>query len=306
MIVIHSAMSGTPRVRLAPPRRSVRHLSLREREEISRGLAEGLSYRTIATRLGRSNATVCREVARNGGRESYRACDADAATSVRASRPKAGKLRQHPVLAAEVQRLLEVEWSPEQISHRLRLDHAADPAMRISHETIYLSLFVPARSPLSPRLTQRLRTRRVMRYPKVARQPSGRGRLRGMVPIHQRPAEIEGRLVAGHWEGDLVMGRRPSAVATLVERSSRYLLLVVLSGGVKADAVHPALVEALARVPTGLRRSLTWDRGREMAAHAQLTADTGCQVYFCDPRSPWQRPTNENTNRLLRQYLPKG
>ncbi len=178
--------------------------------------------------------------------------------------------------------------------------------MRVSHETIYLSLFVPARSPLSPRLTQRLRTGRAMRYPKVARQPCGRGRLRGMVPLRERPTEADNRQTPGHWEGDLVMGRRPSAVATLVERSTGYLLLVALPDGLKAQAVQPALRDALHRVPAQLRRSLAWDRGREMATHADLTAATGCPVYFCTPKSPWQRGTNENTNRLLRQYLARS
>jgi IS30 family transposase len=165
---------------------------------------------------------------------------------------------------------------------------------------------VPARSPLPPRLIQRLRTGQAMRYPKVARQPSGRGRLRGMVPLHARPAEADDRRVPGHWDRDLVMGRRPPAVASLVERSSRYLLLVALPDGLKAKAVQPALRDALQRVPAELRRSLAWDRGRELAAHAQLTAETGCPVYFCDPKSPWQRGTNENTNRLLRQYLARS
>lgn len=189
-------------VRPQPCGRSGRQLSLREREEVSRGLAASWSVRRIAAELGRSHSTVSREVSRNGGRGTYRAHDADVAADVRARRPKVGKLRSEPRLLAAVLRGLELEWSPEQISHRLRVDHPHDPAMRVSHETIYLSLFVPARSPLSPRLTQRLRTGRAMRYPKVARQPSGRGRLRGMVPLHQRPAEADGRRVAGHWEGD--------------------------------------------------------------------------------------------------------
>jgi IS30 family transposase len=177
--------------------------------------------------------------------------------------------------------------------------------MWVSHETIYLSLFVPARSPLPPRLTQRLRTGRAMRYPKAARQPSGRGRLPAWSRCTRaRPRPTTGAC-SGHWEGDLVMGRRPSAVASLVERSSRYLLLVALPDGLKAKAVQPALRDALQRVPAELRRSLAWDRGRELAAHAQLTAETGCPVYFCDPKSPWQRGTNENTNRLLRQYLAR-
>lgn len=298
--------AATGGVRARPPARAVRQLSASEREEISRGLAAGHSQRRIATALGRPHSTIVREIARNGGRNDYRAHDADTAAYTRAKRPKPSKLATSPALREAVEQGLSLEWSPEQISHRLRLDHPHDVLMRISYEAIYLSLFVPHRAVLPRRLTQQLRTGRAMRYPKVARQPSGRGVLRGMVSLHQRPAEADDRTVPGHWEGDLVMGRRPSAVATLVERSSRYLVLVALPDGVKAEAVTPALRDALRSVPPSLRRSLTWDRGREMAAHAHLTAETGCPVYFCDPRSPWQRGTNENTNRLLRQYLARS
>jgi len=302
---IRRYVAQTGGVRPRPAGRSARHLLLREREEISRGLAAGRSMRQIADALGSAPSTVSREVARSGGHDAYRAYDADTAAYGRARRPKVGKLHGNARLLAAVVQGLGKEWSPEQISHRLRLEHPDDVSMRVSHETIYLSLFVPARSPLSPRLTQRLRTGRAMRYPKVARQPSGRGRLRGMVPLRERPTEAEDRRTLGHWEGDLVMGRRPSAVATLVERSSRYLLLVALPG-ITAHAVQAALRDALHQVPSQLRRSLAWDRGREMAAHAELTAQTGCPVYFCDPKSPWQRGTNENTNRLLRQYLARS
>ncbi len=299
-------VAQTGGVRPQPAGRSRRHLSLQEREEVSRGLAAGWSMRRIAAAIERPPSTVSREVARNGGRDTYRAHDADIAAYDRAQRPKPGKLCGDARLLAAVLQGLELEWSPQQISHRLRVENPDDPVLRVSHETIYLSLFVPAHSPLSPRLTHRLRTGRAMRYPKVARQASGRGRLRGMVPLHERPAEAEDRRTPGHWEGDLVMGRRPSAVATLVERSSRYLLLVALTDGITAQAVQPALRDALHQVPAPLRRSLAWDRGREMATHAELTAQTGCPVYFCDPRSPWQRGTNENTNRLLRQYLARS
>lgn len=279
-------VAQTGGVRPRPAARSARHLLLAEREEVSRGLAAGWSLRRIAAQLGRPHSTVSREVARNGGREAYCAHHADAAAYERARRPKAGKLRCRPELLAAVQRGLELEWSPEQVSQRLRLEYPDDPSMWVSHETIYLSLFVPARSPLPPRLTQRLRTGRAMRYPKVARQLSGRGRLRGMVPLHARPAEADDRRVPGHWEGDLVMGRRPSAVASLVERSSRYLLLVALRDGLKAKAVQPALRDALQRVPAELRRSLAWDRGRELAAHAQLTAETGVPGLLLRPEEP--------------------
>ncbi len=202
-------VAQTGGVRPQPVGRSVRHLSLQEREEVSRGLAAGWSMRRIAAELKRPPSTVSREVARNGGREAYRAHDADSAAYQRAQRPKVGKLWSNDRLLAAVRHGLELEWSPQQISHRLRVDHPDDEGMRVSHETIYLSLFVPARSPLSPRLTQRLRTGRAMRHPKVARQPSGRGRLRGMVPLRERPTEADDRRTPGHWEGDLVMGRRP-------------------------------------------------------------------------------------------------
>lgn len=299
----HFAATGGVRAR--PTGRSTRHLSRAEREEISRGIAAGHSLRAIATGLGRPHCTVSREVARNGGRGAYRALDADTKAYARAKRPKASKLTRLPALRAAVEQGLAEEWSPRQISHRLRLEHPDDHAMRISHEAIYLSLFVPHHSPLPRRLTQQLRTGRAMRYPKIARRPTGRGRLRDMTSWRDRPAEASDRAVPGHWEGDLVMGRRPSAIATLVERTSRYTVLVALPG-LKGEDVHPALADALTSVPAHLRRSLTWDRGREMSHHARLTADTGCPVYFCDPRSPWQRGTNENTNRLLRQYLPRA
>jgi IS30 family transposase len=215
-------------------------------------------------------------------------------------------LAARPVLRARVEAGLMLEWSPQQISRRLVLDFPDDVSMRVSHETIYLSIFQPARRALPPRLHRQLRTGRLIRLPLVARQPSGRGRIKDMVPIQRRPPHVEDRAVGGHWEGDLVMGRRPSAVATLVQRRTRYLRLVALPNGVKAAPVRKALVADLNQVPFWQRRSLTWDRGREMADLARLTRETGCRVYFCDPRSPWQRGTNENTNRLLRQYLPKS
>jgi IS30 family transposase len=289
-----------------PPsrQRAERHLSLQEREEISRGLAAGATFRAIGRGLGRPHSTVANEVARNGGRLAYRAEAAARAADARAKRPKEAKLARLPQLRRAVEQGLEQEWSPEQISHRLRLDHPEDDEMRISHEGIYLSLFRPDK-PLERRLGRRLRTGRTIRGPRVAKRSSGRGRLRNMVPITDRPAEVEGRQVPGHWEGDLVMGRRPSAVATLVERSSRFLVLVALPDGLTSDQVRPHVVTALRSIPPALRRSLTWDRGREMATHQQLTAETDCPVYFCAPRSPWQRGTNENTNGLLRQYLGK-
>ncbi len=292
-------------VRPSPASHSPRQLSVVAREEISRGVARGESFRVIAAGLGCAHTTVSREVARNGGRDAYRAAAADVEAFVRARRPKASKLALAPALRAVVEAGLELEWSPEQISHRLRLDHPDDPAMRVSHETIYLSIYQPHRRAVKAKLYRQLRTGRLMRHPKSSAIPSARGRLKNMVLLADRPAEVEDRLVAGHWEGDLVMGTRPSAVATLVERTTRYLR-VALPGGIKAPPVRAALVADLLEVDPGLRRSLTWDRGREMAEHAQLTTDTNCPVFFCDPRSPWQRGTNENTNRLLRQYLFKN
>ena len=224
-----------------------------------------------------------REIARNGGRAAYRAQAADVAASERARRPKVSLLAARPVLRARVEAGLALEWSPQQISRRLVLDFPDDESMRVSHETIYLSIFQPVRKALPPRLHRHLRTGRLMRLPLVARQPSGRGRIKDMVPIQRRPPSIEERRVGGHWEGDLVMGRRPSAVATLVERRTRYLRLVALPKGLKAVHVRRALVADLNQVPHWQRRSLTWDRGREMADHARFTRDTGCRVYFCDP-----------------------
>lgn len=290
-----------------PPqrRRSVRHLSVGEREEISRGVAREESFRVIAARLGRSHVTVAREVARNGGRAVYRAQTAEVAALDRGRRPKPSRLAASARLRAVVESGLDLEWSPQQISARLVLDYPHDTAMRVSHETIYLSIFQSRRKALRPNLHRQLRSGRTMRLPKVARQPQSRGQLKNMAPIADRPPEVENRIEPGHWEGDLVMGRRPSAVATLVERTTRLVRLVALPDGIKAGPVRDALVADLLNVEPGLRRTLTWDRGREMAEHAAFTKQTGCPVYFCDPRSPWQRGSNENTNRLLRQYLFK-
>ena len=289
-----------------PPRRPTRCLGMAEREEISRGVAAGESCRQIAARLERAPSTVSRELARNGGRHRYRAQAADAAAFRRAQRPKAAKLVTEPRLRAVVEAKLALRWSPQQIAGWLPLAYPQDPVMRVSHETIYLSLFVQSRGALRRELQRCLRTGRAMRYPRAKRLPQGRGQLRDVVLISQRPAEAEDRAVPGHWEGDLLLGKRPSAVATLVERASRYLTLVALPEGYKAEQVRPALAAAVARLPEQLRRSLTWDQGKEMAEHTRFTVDTGVQVYFCDPRSPWQRGSNENTNGLLRQYLSRG
>ena len=277
-----------------------------EREEISRGVAAGEPCRQIAVRLGRAPSMVSRALARNGGRHHYRAQAADAASSRRAQRPKPAKLVREPRLRAVVEAKLAVRWSPQQIAGWLPLAYPQDPVMRVSHETIYLSLFIQSRGALRRELQRCLRTGRAMRYPRGKRLPQGRGQLRDTVHISQRPPEVADRAVPGHWEGDLVFGRRPSAVGTLVERRSRYVLLFPLPDGDTAQQVRPALTTAILGLPQQLRRSLTWDQGREMAEHLQFTIDSGVQVYFCDPRSPWQRGTNENTNGLLRQYLPKS
>ena len=297
------ARTGGVKSRAKP--RSPLRLSLAEREEISRGLLAGESRRAIAARLGRSPSTVAREVAVAGGLTSYRAWRADERARRRARRPKRAKLAASPRLRREVQRLLGLRWSPQQIAARLVIDHPDDPEMRVSHETIYQSLFVQGRGALRKELAQCLRTGRAQRRPQ--RRVNGGGQLLDMVLISERPAEVRDRAVPGHWEGDLIIGRgSKSAIGTLVERQSRFVMLLDLRKGRLAEHVRDALVLKIRELPEQLRRSLTWDRGKEMAEHAQFTIDTGVQVYFCDPRSPWQRATSENSNGLLRQYFPKG
>jgi IS30 family transposase len=288
------------------PRRSERHLSLGEREEISRGLAAGHSCRTIAGSIGRAPSTVSREIARNGGPDGYRACHADRAAWQRARRPKAAKLVTCPALQQLVEAGLQLRWSPQQIAGWLRRAYPGDPELSVSHETIYMSLFVQSRGALRKELTRYLRTRRMVRRPHAGQVTTGQGRLRNAVNISARPAEVADRAVPGHWEGDLLLGGRNSAIATLVERTSRFTLLVRLPHGRASEPVLTALAECIATLPGQLVRSLTWDQGKEMAEHAQFTIATGLQIYFCDPSSPWQRGTNENTNGLLRQYYPKG
>lgn len=293
---------------IEPRRRSRRqeHLSLGEREEISRGLAAGRSLRAIAATLGRSPSTVSREVARSGGRDSYRAAVADVAAWTRAQRPKAAKLTSIPALRRAVAAKLEKQWSPEQISGWLREEHAGDPTMQVSHETIYRSLFIQARGALKKELVHHLRTRRKMRRSKQAcHAGEGRGQIVDAISIHERPPEVEDRAVPGHWEGDLLIGSKASQIATLVERHSRFVMLVKLEAR-DAVTVEAALRKKIAKLPFELKRSLTWDRGGELARHRDFTVSTGVQVYFCDPQSPWQRGSNENTNGLLRQYFPKA
>jgi IS30 family transposase len=280
-------------------------LSLAEREEISRGLAAGDSLRAIAAGLGRAPSTVSREVARNGGRAGYRALAADQVAWVRACRPKQTKLGRWPGLRAIVEDKLELCWSPEQIAGWLGRRFPTGTVMHVSHETIYRSLFVQARGDLRRELTRQLRTGRATRRPKGTRLPDGRGVRPNILNISQRPAEAADRAVPGHWEGDLLFGRGMSPVATLVERSTRYLMLVGLPDGHRAELVADALAGAITTLPRQLTRSLTWDQGHEMADHVRCTVDTGVAVYFCDPKSPWQRGSNENINGLLRQYLPR-
>ncbi len=289
-----------------PRHRPARRLSLAEREEISRGLAAGRSLRVIAAELGRAPSTISREVAGNGGRPGYRATVADQTAWAKATRPKVCKLATNPVLAGIVTAKLQRRWSPQQIAGWLKRTYPDDPGMHVSHESIYRTLFVQSRGALRKELTAYLRTGRVIRRAQGMRLPDGRGSRPGIVNISQRPAEAKDRAVPGHWEGDLVFGKGMSPVATLVERSTRYLILVGLpDGNHKADAVADALAAAVAHLPEHLAKSLTWDQGHEMAQHAKFTHQTGIDVYFCDPKSPWQRGSNENTNGLLRQYLPR-
>ena len=290
-----------PRTRPRSPLR----LSVAEREEISRGLQAGASCRTIAARLARAPSTISREVGGGGGAGRYRAWSAEAAAVRRARRPKVAKLARCPRLRSAVERLLRQRWSPEQIAHRLVRDYPADLEMRVSHETIYRSLFVQARGALRHELTRSLRSGRARRKPH--RRLDGRGELRDMVLIADRPAEAADRAVPGHWEGDLILGRGArSAIGTLVERTTRLTVLLALPQGRTAEHVRRALARRIRTLPTQLRRTLTWDRGKEMAEHVRFSVESGVQVYFCDPHSPWQRATNENTNGLLRQYFPKG
>jgi IS30 family transposase len=284
---------------------SAHRLSFGERERISRGLAAGESGRQIARALGRAPSTVCREIAGCGGRERYRALGAERRAGRVARRPKATKLSSCARLLAAVEAGLGEGWSPQQISARLKRDYPDDPEMRISHETIYLSLYVQSRGELRRQLTAQLRSGRTKRKPQ-GRAPR-RGRIPEMLMISERPAEVEDRALPGAWEGDLIMGSASrSAVATLVERHTRYVLLGYLGHDHSTEHVIAVLSGLIQTLPAHLVTSLTWDQGKEMAAHQKFTVATGVQVYFCDPHSPWQRGSNENTNGLLRQYLPKG
>src|SRR5271154_7573292 len=280
-------------------------LKMAEREEISRGLGSGESVRSIARRLARAPSTVSREIARHGGRARYRASHADYEASLSALRPKPCRLALNGRLRKEVASKLALEWSPEQVSGWLRIRYPDDESMQISHETIYKSLFIQARGVLKKELIKHLRSGRRFRYARKSASAGLRGKIPDTLSIRERPAEAEDRAIPGHWEGDLLAGGNNSYLATLVERHSRFLMLVKLPGKDTA-AVVAALSKHVRRLPAALRRSLTWDRGLEMAKHKEFTVATDVQVYFCDPQSPWQRGTNENTNLLLRQYFPRG
>ncbi|MHC4073616.1 MAG: IS30 family transposase [Planctomycetota bacterium] len=306
----HSSIQGvlaeTGGVRPRPRRRSRRSLSLSEREDISRGIVAGFSFRAIAARLGRAPSTVSREIRRNGGRRRYRANKAEQAAWDRARRPKTCKLVENRALGRIVARKLKGLWSPEQIAGWLKYTYPDDENYQVSHETIYRSLFIQARGALKKELLQHLRRTRAMRRGRGHTQKTAtHGRIKNTVSIRERPPSVEDRAVPGHWEGDLLIGSNNSQIATLVERHTRYVMLVRVKSG-DSETVIDALIKQAHKLPRELYKSLTWDRGKEMADHQRFSLDTDIKVYFCDPRSPWQRGSNENTNGLLRQYFPKG
>jgi IS30 family transposase len=281
-------------------------LTLDERESISRGLAEELSHRVIAARLDRNQSVISREVSRNGGNAGYRAADAQKRAEEQRRRPKAFKLETHIRLHDAVAERLAADFSPEQVSNRLSKEFPDDPEMRVSHETIYQTLFVQARGELNTQLKLALRSGRAERRPRGSTRPK-QARIAGMVGISERPAEVADRAVPGHWEGDLIIGKGgKSQIVTLVERQTRFVMLARVPYDRYADRVALILSQKVRTLPEALFRSLTWDQGTEMAMHARFTVATGVPVYFCDPHSPWQRGSNENTNGLLRQYFPKG
>ena len=306
----HSAIAGvlirSGGIRPPPRRRSLRALRPAEREEISRGVATGKSIRSIATALNRAPSTISRELQRNQGRQRYRAAQADQAAWDRALRPKACKLASHRTLAHQVAAKLHRQWSPEQVAGWLKRIYPEDVSRQVSHETIYRTLYIQSRGALKKELLAHLRRTRAMRRSRHYTQKTGdHGRIKDAVSISERPAGAEDRAVPGHWEGDLVFGNKDSQIATLVERQTRYVMLVKVANKDSTTVVN-ALIKSARRLPKQLYRSLTWDRGTEMAKHRNFTIATDIQVYFCDPHKPWQRGSNENTNGLLRQYFPKG
>lgn len=303
---IYPLLSRTGGIRPPDRKRSRLALNLVEREEISRGLESDLSLRCIARRLQRSPSTISREVKRNGGRDGYRAVRSDQAAGDRARRPKLCKLACNRSLCRTVARKLQLEWSPEQIAGWLKRRYRGEEYNQVSHETIYRSLFVQARGVLKKELMQYLRSKRTIRRSKHATlKRIGLGQITNAISIRERPASVEDRAVPGHWEGDLIGGSKNSYIATLVERHSRYVMLLKVPNK-ETQSVVSALIKQSQKLPRELYKSLTWDRGKELADHKRFTMATDIDVYFCDPHSPWQRGSNENTNRLLRQYLPKG
>jgi IS30 family transposase len=303
---IQRILAETGGIRPAPRSRSRLALTLSEREEISRGVIAGHSIRSIATRLRRAPSTISREINRNGGLTAYRASQADQSAWDRACRPKTCKLTENRTLAHIVADKLQLQWSPEQIAGWLQRTYPGDENYQVSHETIYRSLFIQARGALKKELLGHLRRTRVMRRSRHHTQKTdNHGRITDTVSISERPATVEDRAVPGHWEGDLLFGSGNSQIATLVERQTRYVMLVKVEGK-DTETVINALIKHAHKLPQELYKSLTWDRGKEMADHKRFTLSTDIKVYFCDPQNPWQRGTNENTNGLLRQYYPKG
>ena len=303
---IYPLLARTGGIRPPERRRSRRALTTAEREEISRGLGAELSVRTIARQLRRSPSTISREVRRNGGRQHYRATQSDQAAWERARRPKPCKLADRPALCHTIAQKLERKWSPQQIAGWLKREHPDDEGERVSHETIYRSLFIQARGVLKKELLAHLRaTRAIRRSRHASLKRDGLGQIKDAISIRERPAAVEDRAIPGHWEGDLIAGSKNSFIATLVERRTRYVMLVKV-GGKETQTVVAALTAQIQHLPRELRQTLTWDRGKELADHKNLALATDLDIYFCDPHSPWQRGTNENTNRLLRQYFPKG
>jgi len=303
---IHGYLSRTGGIRPPERKRPPRSLRLGEREEISRGLVAGLSIRAIATRLDRAPSTVSREINRNGGVHDYRATQADQNAWDRAHRPKVCRLVMNRPLCRKVERKLRRKWSPQQIAGWLKRKHPGDKWSQVSHETIYRSLFIQARGAFKKEFQLYLRSKRSIRRARTSTlKDDGLGGMPNAVSIRERPASVEDRAVPGHWEGDLIEGTNKTCIATLVERHSRYVMLAKLENK-RTETVVTALIKQAHKLPSELYKSLTWDRGTEMTSHQRFTLETDIQVYFCDPQSPWQRGSNENTNRLLRDYLPKG
>jgi len=303
---IQRILAETGGIQPAQRRRSRLALTLAEREEISRSVAAGQSIRSVATRLRRAPSTISREIMRNGGQECYRTSQADQAAWDRGRRPKTCSLAENRSLAHIVAGKLQLLWSPEQIAGWLKRTYPDDETFQVSHETIYRSLFIQARGVLKKELLQHLRRTRAMRRSRHHTQKSDdRRRIRDAVSISERPATVEDRAVPGHWEGDLLCGTSGSQIATLVERHSRYVMLVKVASK-DAETFANTLIKNARKLPQELYKSLTWDRGTEMADHKRFTLATDIKVYFCDPQNPWQRGSNENTNGLLRQYFPKG